>query len=497
MEIEFDIPTSKAIDFELERSNLSHSFQLDPTLTDSTKAAPADVVGSIKDAIDFQNETVNALKTDVATLANMETQEKTTRINDFELGRRSTSSTSQRSASMTGIIKTGVDVYYDNRKFKISIVYCDEAGNLKRSDGWVTTVPVQLEQRYTHAWLEVQYASGTSNISAVDINILNETTYYVEVSNSKLLETVKAVKMATIDTMYVAPDGDDGNDGLSRERPLATIQQAIDAGAGMILCKEGVYRTQVVLDGKHDVTICLDRSYDNYAPVTDESEPKIVIDCTNGPTKGIIIRDSSNCRIANVEVKNAKYMGFEIIRCSGLRIDDCIAHDIATSEPIGGEGGFVITYTDADFYNCVAYNICTTTKGQQRVRSDGFNIHKTGATNFINCQAWNCEDDGISHHDACIGTVIGGEWYNCGKAGVATPTHGAKVNVSNVYCHNNSVGIYLGNDDAVTDRGNIILTNCVCKGNDTYDIIVEDYYKVIAIGCKWDAVRGESNITAY
>lgn len=65
MEIEFDIPTSKVIDFELERSNLSQSVQLDPTLTDSTKAAPADIVGSIKDAIDFQNETVDAIKEDI------------------------------------------------------------------------------------------------------------------------------------------------------------------------------------------------------------------------------------------------------------------------------------------------------------------------------------------------------------------------------------------------------------------------------------------------
>ena len=296
---------------------------------------------------------------------------------------------------------------------------------------------------------------------------------------------------------YVSTSGSDNNGGSTRNNPYATIQKAIDSGAKTILVKEGTYSNNVILQDKDGVSILLDHYYDTFRAGTDEDNPKIIIDgSTNSLQNGVNVFNCTNCHFGNIEVKNISQRGFNIQRSDSLRFDDCIAHDIGIGSS-GSIGGFMITYTNADFYNCVCYNIGTTTAGQQANHYDGFNIHGTGTTNFINCSAWNCEDDGISHHDACCGMIDGGEWYNCGKGGIASPTHGAKINVSNVYCHNNYAGIYADNNDAVTDRGNIILSNCVCKNNSAYDVIVGDYYNAIAINCVYDTVNGAANITRF
>lgn len=299
-------------------------------------------------------------------------------------------------------------------------------------------------------------------------------------------------------TCYVQPTGSDNNDGLSRSSPFATIQKAIDEGFSNIIVKEGIYADGFTLQDRNDVSIILDHYYDTFSFETDEENPKIVIDgSTNSISTGCLVQRCTGCTLKNIEIKNMSNRGFVIDKCSELKVTDCIAHDCGVGATSGSVGGFVITNTDADFDNCVCYNIGTDTAGTGAYHFDGFNIHGTGTTNFINCKAWNCMDDGISHHDACCGLIDGGEWYNCGKGGIASPTHGAKVNVSNVYCHNNSVGIYADNDSAVTDRGNIILSNCVCVNNSSYDMRIGDYYDVIAINCVYSTIHGAENITRY
>ena len=297
---------------------------------------------------------------------------------------------------------------------------------------------------------------------------------------------------------YVQSTGDDNNDGKTRSTPFATIQKAVNEGFANIFVREGTYADGFTLLGKRDVSIMLDHFYDTFNAGTDEDNPKIVIDGSlKNLSTGCTIQDCSGCVIKNIEIKKVSNRAFVIDKCTGLKFTDCIAHDCGVGATSGYVGGFVITYTDADFDNCVSYNIGTDTTGTGAYHFDGFNIHGTGTTNFINCKAWNCVDDGVSHHDACCGMIDGGEWYGCGKGGIASPTHGAKINISNVYCHNNSVGIYADNDSAVTDRGNIIMSNCVCVNNTSYDMQVGDYYKVIAINCVYSTIRGAANVTRY
>lgn len=300
------------------------------------------------------------------------------------------------------------------------------------------------------------------------------------------------------DVAYVATTGNDDNSGTSRSTPFATIQKAIDGGFKTILVREGVYDDGIVMQNITGVTIALDHAYDSFSAGTDEDSPKVVIDGTNKSVKyGVMMSGCARCTFENIEIRNCNRVGFSVEKSEALRFDDCIVHDMGLNTESAPIGGFIMKSTNADFYNCVAYNIGTDAAGQQRGHFDGFGFSVTGTANLYNCSAWNCEDDGVSHHDACCGVVDGGEWYNCGKGGVATPTHGAKVNVKNVYSHDNLCGLYADNDNAVTDRGNILVFNSVFKNNREYDIHNGSYYQIVAVNCVYDTVRMPSKITAF
>lgn len=369
--------------------------------------------------------------------------------------------------------------------FKAVIIYVDSDLYCGSWSEW-TTDEITILPETPYFCFEIRKADNSDfNISDVPDNVVDAS-------------VIIGSKIETGSICYVQTTGSDDNDGLTRSKPFATIQKAINAGFKNILVKEGVYTEGFALQDRNDVSIMLDHYYDTFSFETDEDNPKIVIDgSTNSISTGCLVQRCVGCVLKNIEIKNVSNRGFLIDKCSGLKVTDCIAHDCGVGATSGSVGGFVITNTDADFENCVCYNIGTNTAGTGAYHFDGFNIHGTGTTNFINCKAWNCMDDGISHHDACCGMIDGGEWYGCGKGGIASPTHGAKVNISNVYCHHNSVGIYADNDSAVTDRGNIILSNCVCVNNVGYDMRIGDYYDVIAINCVYSTIHGAANVTRY
>ena len=248
---------------------------------------------------------------------------------------------------------------------------------------------------------------------------------------------------------------------------------------------------------KYGVTIGLDNYYSAYTGGTDEDNPKIIIDCGHSDTIGVNLNRCVDCHISDIEVKDSQGIGFRIYRCTDVAFTDCIAHDIGISSSESEIGGFVIKYSDADFYNCKAYNIATTSAGTGAIHADGFNIHYTGTTHFYNCSAYNCEDDGISHHDACRGYVEGGEYYNCGKAGVASPTHGATINVSGVYSHDNANGLYIitNGSTLLPGRDVICISNCVFKNNSSKDIITDDFYTIKIWNCIFDTIEAGENTT--
>lgn len=94
--------------------------------------------------------------------------------------------------------------------------------------------------------------------------------------------------------------------------------------------------------------------------------------------------------------------------------------------------GVAVARADCHTYGCKAYYN----------RNDGFNYHYNGHSTVIECEGYNNFDDGISHHEDCTFEINGGVWENNGKAGIASPTYGAKGRISNVICRGNYYGIY-------------------------------------------------------
>jgi len=143
--------------------------------------------------------------------------------------------------------------------------------------------------------------------------------------------------------------------------------------------------------------------------------------------------------------------------------------------------GFQIENANGKFVDCLAYNI----------GKDGFNIHGYGNTEFINCIAHDCGDDGISHHDGCTGRISGGEFYNCTKCGVATPTYGAYVDVDGVYSHDNTFGIYSVSEDTTRRITKMRISNCALKDNGNVDIFFRR-----ATGVMWNTMYDTKTIDA-
>lgn len=370
-----------------------------------------------------------------------------------------------------------------NSDYLIALDY--EVDGVARSIGWVTKVNTAAINGDLQQW----------RLKRADDAVMPAGTL------TDVVEVIKASDAVTqkdmISTGYVSKSGSDSNSGLSRANALLTISAAINKGYKNIIIGEGTYAESLTLTGVCGLHISLDMSGNNYSATDNPDNPKVVIDGGSSVSSGVVMSDCYDCTFENIELANFTGSAWVLNDCSGITFTDCVIHDVAVGQQSGG--GFVLTDTNADFYNCIAYNIGTTVAGKGSYHIDGFNIHNTGTTNFINCSAWNCEDDGISHHDACCGVVDGGEWYNCGKGGVASPTHGAKVDVRNVYCHDNGyAGIYADSDHVFADRGKTIFSNCVCKDN-LYDMVIGDDYSVIAINCVYDTVRSgtENNIIRF
>lgn len=286
---------------------------------------------------------------------------------------------------------------------------------------------------------------------------------------------------------YVASDGSDSNSGEVRPAPLLTIQSAINKGFKTILVKEGTY-AGFSANGIDNLHIALDQYYSSFTDNVDYDHPRVVIDGSG--EVGVNLTNCNNCTLESIEIKNFTRIGLSATKCDNFKSYDCIVHDIATSGSLVG-GGVVLLHVNGDFINCGAYNIGRYNEPQV-AHNDGFNIHGVGTTQFINCWAYNCQDDGISHHDACEGLIDGGEWHHCGKGGVASPTHGACIDIRNIYAHDNGYGIFSETAYDYSRTKPPMFYNCVMLNN-TYDL----YYganqpTALLYNCKYQTVYGST-----
>ena len=277
------------------------------------------------------------------------------------------------------------------------------------------------------------YISANSAVSNLSVNV---------VDNAGLVNEVPK-------TVYVATTGNDSNDGSYNE-PFATFQRAITSGAEIIKATAGEYAGFYVIDRPTPLKIMLREMPTTYD--SDHAEvPKIKITSGVPYDAAVYFENCAEVVLEDMYVcvsDNTEYMFKNV---TNLTVTRCFASGNSSASQ---KMGFRMVSTNGTLNDCVAWNIS----------KDAFNISVYGNVSCNNCVAYNCGDDGLSHHDGCRGFVNGGEFYNCTKAGIATPCHGSFVSVQNAYCHDNAYGLYSVSDGVLPNSYGRI-SNCVFKGN--------------------------------
>lgn len=127
-------------------------------------------------------------------------------------------------------------------------------------------------------------------------------------------------------------------------------------------------------------------------------------------------------------------------------------------------------------------------------RIDGAGLAGTGDTHFIDCEYSYNYDDGISHHDACTGSIRGGEYSNNFKGGIS-PAHGCKVDLYSTISHHNGYGYYCYADGAGILLGRAVRhVGCVAYANNT-GIRVHGYH-VQTYGCDYTDNSNATDVTS-
>lgn len=254
------------------------------------------------------------------------------------------------------------------------------------------------------------------------------------------------------DTVYV--DGTKGSDSTgngSRSYPYATITRALADGIFNVSIAPGTYNETLSFDRQRFHLFARQQAYSNSAL----TRPKVILDGGSSLSCGLTTYYPPELILEGITFQNYTANGCYIIYGGNIQIKDCTFAN-------NGSNGLRIDSVDALVADCVAYS---NTK-------DGFNINGYGSTQFINCCGHDNGDDGISHHQGTVGVIIGGEWYNNVKGGVASPCYGAKVDIHNVYSHDNRYGIYAYATDS-TDAQGFKIWDCVLTNNSDYGIAVK------------------------
>ncbi len=389
---------------------------------------------------------------------------------------------------------------------------------------------------------------------------------------------------ASVDVLYIAPDGNDSNDGLTVDTPKLTVKACFMAGASRISAKRGVYRQKVDISptgGVGDVTgrtieifpTDNDQTYstdthDRGRIVFDTSDEIAVTDFTaynaiksapyavsnytftriftNGSTDErasvwlVSADELTVCHkltpvttLAEVESTadtfywsagtlyiNADWTGVEKVYVSNEMYNQMqfkgLASVVLREVEARLSQGYCVNIENVphfELFECAAKFTGVTSTGLhpknasgKMVRCyaawcyDGLSPSGYGHTEYIDCVAEYNRDDGVSHHDACTGTIIGGRYDHNGKYGVA-PAYGARVDIYNAVCRYNGLtgtgdrgGIgYLYTTNKVPASG--IVQGCVLEGN-KIGLVVNANCSVVAANCHFVDNETDKSINA-
>lgn len=363
-----------------------------------------------------------------------------------------------------------------NSGYSYAYIVLDANGDTVSGSGWLTQ-PTTLQ---INRWSDVtQFCVRVKDNSS---NPITEQAAYDAVTiykASKIELKISELEFGT--SCYVdSVNGDDTNDG-SASHPFRTIQKAIDSGFENIYAKPykkgiGGYSESLTIANKKRVRI-MPTGYQT-AYTTNQDKPVVYLHATGD--YGILVRETEEFEIYGFEIAGSTKALFKALNVGHIRCENVYVHSNDTQHTFQ-HSGFELYNVNGVFVWCKA----------QDIDRDGFNIHGYGYTEFIDCIAFNCADDGISHHDGCEGVIRGGEFFNCGKAGVASPAYGAIVDITGVYVHDNTqYGIYAVSDSN-SAQSSAKISNCLIKDNAVKDIYA-DYADMIG----WNNIYDTKQITA-
>ena len=445
---------------------------LKSTATNKPLSAAQGVV--LNDKINNLQIDLNNINTELTALSNCSAIASKVFITDWTLGRLQTTgiaSSTYRAYSNRLPADNETLYYFDDTKYKLCFCgYCNpDDVNISGTSSWFETSPALnplSPSTYSKVSLQLQALDTSMKINVVtdiEVYFLQSADSVTSVLVDKVLTNEtnidKILSNSTIDKIvYVSTSGSDDNDG-SKESPYRTIQKAIDKDAEIIKVFSGEYSPVTIANKDHPIVIMLADNPIYSASPEEQDLPKIKITNASSYT-GISASNCTELYMYDIWCDNVARSPFYLKDCGYVECFRCYA----SNNSVDNFGGFRIVNCNGVFRDCKAWNITL----------DGFNIHGYGNTEFINCMAFGCGDDGISHHDSCTGLIIGGEFYNNGKGGISSPYGGAKIDIYNAYSHDNTkYGLYADSDSthpSIYAR----VSNCVFKNNGTSDIYVAD-----------------------
>ena len=363
---------------------------------------------------------------------------------------------------------TEATFYFDDTKYKFLYIAYDEDGNKKFSLGsWVIESPYQLKTDNPYIRVQVCKLETVKFTDEEFADLPNKVTYTVAGQGEAATEApiVKAViDLTAINTArYVdGVNGSDNNPGTA-DAPFATIQKGVDSGTRLLYVAPGEYNKYVRISDRDELTI-LPTTYPEEYDITAPETPMIHITGTEENRIGRAMY-ITNCGKISITGVWGDYTKWEVIRATDVK--DLTMIGCCASNSGDGTSAFKTENTNAVFRRCKAWNSAV----------DGFGFTHHGDVRLYDCVAYDCADDGVSHHNSCTGMVVGGEFYNCGKGGVASPTYGSHVDVMGVYSHDNKYGLYAMND---MDRRESVsrVNGCVFINNTTADLRIGQNCKV-------------------
>lgn len=148
-------------------------------------------------------------------------------------------------------------------------------------------------------------------------------------------------------------------------------------------------------------------------------------------TSGFYVNGADKLVLNDVEVRFSGEYTYDLRECAWVDLYKCASKFTTRAS------GFHPVDTNGIFRACYATKCF-----------DGFAPNGHGHTTYIDCVSEYNYDDGMSHHAASEGTVIGGRYEGNGKAG-NIPAYGAKVNIyGGLYKNNAQWGICYAGDGA-------------------------------------------------